>query len=281
MMSRGERETSLQGLLSRMPPPGQSIVASSVAAGWDGVHAVIVDGPIEGFFDYLRPIPDRRLRAEGRRPARMAALSSLFAVRRPGRRRADHATRRFQRPAHQSPDRGAVVPDRPGPARGGSRQAEWQLRDRPLEVLESFNRTDEDLWNLGQRLAALLRTPITGSRLYAEALQTQIAIHLLWNYSSLPREGVERQRLGGSSAAPGDRIHPARTWPMTSRSRPWRESRGSAPTTSSAPSDRRPAGHPIATLPSCGSPGPASSCTTLTGRSLRSLSPWGSRRRAT
>ena len=57
MMSRGERETWLQGLLSRMPPRGQSIVASSVAAGWDGVHAVIVDGPIEGSFDYSAPFP--------------------------------------------------------------------------------------------------------------------------------------------------------------------------------------------------------------------------------
>ncbi len=57
MMSRGERETSLQGLLSRMPPPGQSIVASSAAAGWEGVHAVIVDGPIEGSFDYSAPCP--------------------------------------------------------------------------------------------------------------------------------------------------------------------------------------------------------------------------------
>ncbi len=51
------------------------------------------------------------------------------------------------------------------------------------------------LWDLGQRLAAQLRTPIRGSRLYAETLQTQIAIHLLWNYSSLPREGVNGDTL--------------------------------------------------------------------------------------
>ena len=42
------------------------------------------------------------------------------------------------------------------------------------------------MWRLGQRLAARLRSPIPGSRLFAETLVTQIAIKLLWNYSSLP-----------------------------------------------------------------------------------------------
>jgi AraC-like DNA-binding protein len=35
-------------------------------------------------------------------------------------------------------------------------------------------------------------SPIPGSRLYAEALKTQLALHLLWNYSSLPRQDQKR-----------------------------------------------------------------------------------------
>ena len=162
----------------------------------------------------------------------------------------------------------------------GIERAEWPLRDRPLEVMESFNRTDEDLWNLGQRLAAQLRTPIRGSRLYADSLQTQIAIHLLWNYSSLPREGVNgdaladhrlRQVIEYIQANLADDVSLEALAGVA----------GLSPNYFLAHSDRRPAGHPTATSPTCGSPGPASSCTTPTGRSPRSRSPSGSRRRAT
>ncbi len=42
---------------------------------------------------------------------------------------------------------------------------------------------------LGQAFAGLLRSPHKGSGLYAETLWTQIAMQVLWNYSSLPRQG--------------------------------------------------------------------------------------------
>ena len=161
MISRGERETSLQGLLSRMPPRGQSIVASSVAAGWDGVHAVIVDGPIEGSFDYSGPFPTVVFVLKG-----VAQLEW----------RRGHRYSRFAARA------GDVLITPPGDSNGlranlpiealwcligqdlleRIEQAEWPPRDRPFEVMESFNRTDDELWNLGQRLAAQLRTPIRG-----------------------------------------------------------------------------------------------------------------------
>src|SRR5580700_8738406 len=53
----GEPRSDLRSLTSRMPPKGQSIVASSTAEGWDGVHAVIVEGQVEDFFDFSAPFP--------------------------------------------------------------------------------------------------------------------------------------------------------------------------------------------------------------------------------
>jgi AraC family transcriptional regulator len=72
---------------------------------------------------------------------------------------------------------------------------EWKPGWPPVEILEAFNSRDAEFWTLGQRLAAQMLAPIPGSRLYAEALNTQLALHLLWNYSSLPRQheaGTER-----------------------------------------------------------------------------------------
>ena len=68
-------------------------------------------------------------------------------------------------------------------------EQEWDVSGSSIEIAEAFNR-DVELWSLGHRLAARLRSPIPGSRLFAEALVTQIAIKILWNYSSLPRPGA-------------------------------------------------------------------------------------------
>jgi AraC family transcriptional regulator len=65
-------------------------------------------------------------------------------------------------------------------------EREWKLRGT-LEILEFFNNRNAEFWALGHRLAALMLAPTAGSRLYAESLNTQIAVSLLWNYSSLPR----------------------------------------------------------------------------------------------
>src|SRR5262249_8594620 len=66
-------------------------------------------------------------------------------------------------------------------------------------IVESVNKNDAEMWGLGQRMAAQIRSPVNGSRLYAESLSVQIAIQLLWNYSSLARVGAEHPgRLGDS-----------------------------------------------------------------------------------
>ena len=66
-------------------------------------------------------------------------------------------------------------------------EQEWKSSGQTIEIVAGYHR-DAELWTLGQRLAARLRSPIPGSRLFAETLVTQIAIELLWNYSSLPRQ---------------------------------------------------------------------------------------------
>ena len=72
-------------------------------------------------------------------------------------------------------------------------EQEWKMHGQTVEIVAGFNR-DAELWSLGQRLAARLRSPIPGSRLFAETLVTQIAIKLLWNYSSLPRRATRRRK---------------------------------------------------------------------------------------
>jgi AraC family transcriptional regulator len=66
-------------------------------------------------------------------------------------------------------------------------EQEWPAHRLRVEILESFNNRDAELWTLGQQLAARLGAPHPGARLYAEALSTQIAVSLLWNHSSLAR----------------------------------------------------------------------------------------------
>ena len=194
MAPPGEQTAALRAMLSRMPPKGQAIVASSAVAGWDNVHAAILDGPFEEFFDYSGPFPTVVFVLKG---------SARFEWRR------GHRYSRFT----AKPGDVLVTP------RGDSNglrsnlpiealwcligldlleeieQREWDPGNAPFEIVESFNRNDEELWNLGRRLAAQLRNPIHGSRLYAETLQTQVAIHLLWNYSSIPRQGEDAQSL--------------------------------------------------------------------------------------
>jgi AraC family transcriptional regulator len=61
-----------------------------------------------------------------------------------------------------------------------------------IEIVPACQKSTPELVALGQAFAGLLRTPRTGNGLYAQSLWTQIAIQVLWNFSSLPRPGEAR-----------------------------------------------------------------------------------------
>jgi hypothetical protein len=82
---------------------------------------------------------------------------------------------------------------------------EWGWREPTVEIQAVCNGRDAELWALGQRLADRMFTLLPGSRLCAEALGTELALRLLWNYSSLPRG-----RAHGSSAGDASRNGQAR-----------------------------------------------------------------------
>jgi AraC family transcriptional regulator len=63
---------------------------------------------------------------------------------------------------------------------------EGMSRGARVEIRETINHRDGEFWSIGQQLAAQLLAPIPGSRLYAEALDTKLALQLLWGFSSLP-----------------------------------------------------------------------------------------------
>jgi len=72
---------------------------------------------------------------------------------------------------------------------------EWQPYGPTIEIAPVYHQDAPEVVALGQAFAGLVRSPRKGSGLYAETLWTQIAIQVLWNYSSLPRQGeawVER-----------------------------------------------------------------------------------------
>jgi AraC family transcriptional regulator len=71
-------------------------------------------------------------------------------------------------------------------------EREWGPGQPTVEIREACNSRDAEFWSLGQRLAARMLSPNPGSHLYAESLHTQLALHLLWNYSSLPYPDEER-----------------------------------------------------------------------------------------
>jgi AraC family transcriptional regulator len=199
MVPPADQPAISRALTARMPPQGQSIVASSAAAGWDEIHGVILEGRVEEFFDYSGPFA--------------VVLFQLKGI-------AQFEWRRGNRYSRFGTTPGDVLITPPGDSNRlrtnlpieafwcmvgldrleGIVRREWEPDATRWEIVESFNRNDEELWNLGQRLAAEIRTPTKGSRLYAETLQTQIAIHLVRNYSTLTRhvagaEGLADHRL--------------------------------------------------------------------------------------
>ncbi len=75
-------------------------------------------------------------------------------------------------------------------------EREWKPYSQTIEIAPVLHQNVPEIVALGQAFAGLLRSPCEGSGLYAETLWTQIAIQILWHYSSLPRQGeVLMERL--------------------------------------------------------------------------------------
>ncbi len=184
MLSDSEMLRSTDGILSRLSRTGMSVVASSQALGWEDIRSVITEGRLEDFFDYSAPFHIVAFNLKGD-PTVEWKRGSRFS--------------RFQAQAGEllitpSGEGHSIRQLRPNVAfhccLGRDRlqslaEQEWNAHGSTIEIVEAYSR-DVELWNLGQRLAARLRSPIPGSRLFAEALVTQIAIELLWKHSSLP-----------------------------------------------------------------------------------------------
>src|SRR5262249_13457499 len=172
-------------------PPEVSVVASTLSAGWDDVQGLIVEGRLADFYRHSSPLHVVAFLLNG---------TTQVEWKRGGR-----FTRSVSEPGSQTiipaGDEHHFRPDRPTRTLVWGIDPDWlqSLAEREwgpgqptVEIREAFNSRDAELWALGQRLAARLLAPIPGSRLYAEALHTQLALHLLWNYSSLPRPDEQR-----------------------------------------------------------------------------------------
>jgi hypothetical protein len=171
--------------------PGVSVVASTVSAGWDGVQALIVDcqpadcyrhgSPLHVVAFLLNGTTTVEWKRRGRFTRYVSEPGSLTIIPAGG----DHQFRTDR------PSRSLVWMIDPARLQSIAEQ-EWGWGEPTAKILEACNSRDAEFWGLGQRLAARMLSPIPGSRLCAEALGTQLTLHLLWNYSSLPRRDDER-----------------------------------------------------------------------------------------
>jgi AraC family transcriptional regulator len=165
-----------------------SIVASSRTASWGKVEGVILDGRLEEFFEFSAPfhVITFNLRGATRVDWKRGGRFSRFLAK-PGDL--------LITPSEVCHSIRTNMPNEGFSCFIGSdllqtlAEQEWEWPGATIEIVEAFTKSDSELWSLGQRLAARLGCPVSGSRLYAETLYTQIAIQLLWNYSSLPRQG--------------------------------------------------------------------------------------------
>jgi AraC family transcriptional regulator len=184
-----------------MPPKGQSILASTMMAGWDTIHGAVLAGRIEEFFDFSAPFPivtfilkgmaqlDWR---RGNRFSRLAVKAGDVLV----APRGDCNRMRTSQPVEMFcclMDRGRL---------DEIAKREWPSIGAHFEIVESLDRRDEDLWSLGERLAGQMLAPMPGSRPCAEALHTLIAVHLLRDHSTLNRPGDDAERLADQRLRP-------------------------------------------------------------------------------
>jgi hypothetical protein len=178
-------------MLLMNPHPSVSIVASTASAGWDGMQAMDVD---------CRPVDCYRYSS----PHHVVAFHLSGTMRVEWRRRG-RSTRYVSEPGSLT-----VIPagdDHRFRTDGTARALVWMIdpahlrslaeRERgwgepTVQILEACNTRDAEFWVLGRRLADRMLSPIPGSRLCAEALGTLLALHLLWNCSTLPRRDDER-----------------------------------------------------------------------------------------
>jgi AraC family transcriptional regulator len=175
--------------------PDVSIVASTISAGWSDVQAWIVEGRLADFYHHSSRLHAVAFLLSGttqvewtrggrftRYPSEPGSLTIIPAG-------DDHHFRTDRR------IRALVWMIDPAWLQSVADQ-EWGPHESMVEVLEAFNRREAGFWSLGHELADRILSPIPGSRLYAEALNMQLALQLLWNHSSLPRQkGKEVERL--------------------------------------------------------------------------------------
>jgi hypothetical protein len=177
--------------------PKVSVVASSVSEGWDGVQALFVDGELTDWYRTSSPLHlavfllGGTTRVEWKREGRFRRFvsepGSVTIIPAEG----DHQFRT------EGPAQALVWMIDPARLQSIAEQ-EWGPGGPRVRILEACNSRDAEFWTLGQRLAARLLSPIPGSRLCAEALVIELTLHLLWNYSSLPRGKALENSTGGS-----------------------------------------------------------------------------------
>ena len=170
------------------------VVASTTTAFGSIGHAVILEGRVPDF--YRHHWPDAALafglkgsaRIEwkrGRRLSRFVGAPGGFTIVPAGEENSFCMDRSLQMlNLVFGQDQLRVLADR-----------EWKPYGPTIELAPVHHQNLPEIVALGQAFASLLRSPREGSRLYAEALWTQLAIQILWHFSSLPHEGelwVER-----------------------------------------------------------------------------------------
>jgi AraC family transcriptional regulator len=185
-LSDAAMQRSVSGILSRLPAGEMSVLASTRALGWDHIHGVITAGRLEDFFHYSAPFHSVAFCLSGATTVEWKRGTRLTRFQaQPGEllitpRGDENAIRQHHR------NEAFCCCLNPHHLQSLAEQ-EWKSNGHAIEIIAGYHR-DAELWKLGQRLSKRLLSPIPGSRLFAETLVTQIAIKLLWNYSSLPRQ---------------------------------------------------------------------------------------------
>jgi AraC family transcriptional regulator len=172
-------------------PPGVTVVASTLTSGWAEVLALIVEGTVTSFHSHSSSLHTVAFHLSGttmvewkhggRFTRYLSEPGSLTVI--PAGVQHDFRTRRTARALVWmiNPDWLHTIAEQ-----------EWGQADPAIEIVDVFNSRDAEFWDLGAQLAARIESPIPGTRLYAEALNTQLAIHFLSNYSSLARHDTGR-----------------------------------------------------------------------------------------